>query len=148
LTAINTGYSPKLPPNRNAPAPQLGLAPGPVFVIIKDNCIVWAVLRKTVTLQKEGEKMELKTLRETPEAAALGSDHLRALWYDLNGDWDTAHRIVQQMDDTNAMWIHAYLHRKEPDIDNAKYWYRNAGKAFPEGMSFEAEAETILKAIL
>jgi hypothetical protein len=93
---------------------------------------------------KEGLSMELTTLRSTPEAAALGTDHLRALWYDLNGDWDTAHRIVQQMDDVTAMWIHAYLHRKEPDISNAKYWYRNAGKPYPEGMSSEVEAESIL----
>ncbi len=91
--------------------------------------------------------MDIETLRKTIDQSALASEHLRALWYDLNGDWDSAHRIVQQMVDTNAMWIHAYLHRKEPDEDNAKYWYRNAGKPFPEGMSFEAEAQTILNAL-
>jgi len=25
-------------------------------------------------------------------------------------------------------WVHAYLHRKEGDHDNAAYWYRRAGK--------------------
>lgn len=55
--------------------------------------------------------MEYETLIETPSSSKLRSDHLRALWYDLHGDWDTAHRIVQQMDDIMAMWIHAYLHR-------------------------------------
>jgi hypothetical protein len=91
--------------------------------------------------------MNIRTLQQTTESAGLASDHLRALWHDLHGDWDTAHRIVQGMSDTNAMWIHAYLHRKEPDISNAKYWYRNAGKPYPEGMTFTDEAENILAAL-
>lgn len=91
--------------------------------------------------------MNVQTLRQTTDPAGLASDHLRALWHDLHGDWDAAHRIVQVMEDVNAMWIHAYLHRKEPDIWNAKYWYRNASKPYPEGQSFEAEAETILSAL-
>ena len=91
--------------------------------------------------------MNTETLAQTPDPSELSSDHLRALWYDLHGDWDTAHGIVQRMSDVNAMWIHAYLHRKEPDIWNAKYWYRNAGKAFPGEISFEAEVASILAAL-
>jgi hypothetical protein len=90
--------------------------------------------------------MDIQTLKMNPDVSQLASDHLRALWYDLNGDWDTAHSIVQKMNDVKAMWIHAYLHRKEPDISNAKYWYRNAGKPYPEGMSFEEEAQVLLDA--
>jgi len=92
--------------------------------------------------------MNIHTLRQAPDASTLESDHLRALWYDLNGDWDAAHSIVQKMDDVHAMWIHAYLHRKEPDISNAKYWYRNAGKPYPDGLSFEEEAQVLLDAVL
>lgn len=92
--------------------------------------------------------MNLESLRNTPKAEDLASDHLRALWYDLNGDWDTAHRIVQQMSDTHAMWIHAYLHRKEPDISNARYWYRSAGKPYPGDTSGDPGFETEAKAIL
>lgn len=88
--------------------------------------------------------MELTTLKQTSSASALTSEHLRALWHDLHGDWDAAHRIVQQMSDPHAMWIHAYLHRKEPDLPNARYWYRSAGKPFPEGKSFEDEVVMIL----
>lgn len=91
--------------------------------------------------------MEVKELQQVPDPVVLPSDHLRALWHDLNGDWDTAHSIVQVMADINAMWIHAYLHRKEPDEWNAKYWYRRAGKPFPGEMSFEVEAGTILTAL-
>jgi len=88
--------------------------------------------------------MDITTLKQTPSDTSLPSDHLRALWFDLNGDWDTAHRIVQSMNDVHAMWIHAYLHRKEPDLSNARYWYHNAGKPFPEGLSYDEEAAGIL----
>jgi hypothetical protein len=88
--------------------------------------------------------MKLQTLRDTSDPEALPSDHLRALWYDLNGDWDTAHTIVQQMSDTHAMWIHAYLHRKEPDIWNAKYWYNRCGKPYPGEIEYDTEAAVIL----
>ena len=90
----------------------------------------------------------LETLRGTPDPVSLPSEHLRALWYDLNGDWDTAHGIVQRMSDVNAMWIHAYLHRKEPDIWNAKYWYHNAGKPYPGEVEYDREAAQILEALV
>jgi hypothetical protein len=91
--------------------------------------------------------MNLETLRQTSDSESLPTDHLRALWYDLNGDWDTAHSIVQRMSDVNAMWIHAYLHRKEPDIWNAKYWYNRCRKPYPGEIDFEAEAAMILEAL-
>ena len=42
------------------------------------------------------------------------------------GDWDGAHRIVQDQSDTFSALIHAYLHRVEGDLGNATYWYRRA----------------------
>jgi hypothetical protein len=56
------------------------------------------------------------------------SPYLEALWYDAKGNWDKAHKIIQDIDDKNAAWIHAYLHRKEGDLSNADYWYHHAGK--------------------
>lgn len=53
---------------------------------------------------------------------------LLALEEDHNGNWETAHDIVQTMNSREACWIHAYLHRKEGDIGNAGYWYSRAGK--------------------
>jgi hypothetical protein len=91
--------------------------------------------------------MKLTELRNISDTTKLPSDHLRALWHDLNSDWDTAHRIVQAMSDPDAMWIHAYLHRKEPDIWNAKYWYRRVGKLYPGEMSFDEEATLILASL-
>jgi hypothetical protein len=84
---------------------------------------------------------ELKALRDPGQ---LESDHLRAIWYDLHGDWDTAHGIVQKLSDRTAMWIHAYLHRTEPDIWNAKYWYRACDRPYPGDLGFEVEIAIIL----
>ena len=53
---------------------------------------------------------------------------LAALWWAANGNWDQAHKIVQDEDDANSAWVHAYLHRVEGDLGNAAYWYRRAGK--------------------
>ena len=92
--------------------------------------------------------MDIDTLRQTPDPKSLSTDHLRALWYDLNGDWNKAHSIVQVMSDVSAMWIHAYLHRKEPDIWNAKYWYNRCGKPFPGDIPYNTEAAVILETLI
>jgi hypothetical protein len=53
---------------------------------------------------------------------------LAALWHDARGDWERAHRLAQDVDTDDGSWVHAYLHRKEGDAGNARYWYRRAGK--------------------
>lgn len=57
--------------------------------------------------------------------------YLEALWYDANGNWNKAHDLIDDMEDKDAAWLHAYLHRKEGDNSNADYWYRKAGKQRP-----------------
>ena len=57
---------------------------------------------------------------------------LKALEIEKEGNWDKAHKIVQVLEHEMAHWIHAYLHRKEPDISNAYYWYSRAGKSMPD----------------
>jgi hypothetical protein len=54
---------------------------------------------------------------------------LMGLWWDANGDWTRAHESAQQDEGRDGSWVHAYLHRKEVDQDNAAYWYSRAGKA-------------------
>jgi hypothetical protein len=54
---------------------------------------------------------------------------LRALWHDAKGDWDEAHRVAQDVSGAAGAWVHAYLHRKEGDLSNARYWYQQAGKS-------------------
>ncbi len=75
------------------------------------------------------------------------SEHLRSLWYDAKGDWEKSHEIIQDIEDANAAWIHAYLHRKEGDTWNADYWYRRAKKTRP-AISLEEEWLVIVKAML
>jgi hypothetical protein len=53
---------------------------------------------------------------------------LAALWWAAKGDWDAAHKIVQDESDANSAWVHAYLHRVEGDLSNAGYWYRQANQ--------------------
>ena len=73
---------------------------------------------------------------------------LRALWYDARGDWDTAHGIVQEQGGTLAARIHAYLHRKEGDDWNSRYWHRQAGSTFPAGSSLQAEWDMLVREVL
>jgi hypothetical protein len=53
---------------------------------------------------------------------------LRALWWDARGDWAKAHACAQADSGSQAAAVHAYLHRKEPDLSNARYWYNRAGR--------------------
>jgi hypothetical protein len=69
---------------------------------------------------------------------------LQALWYDATGDWNTAHEIVQQLDNARAARIHAYLHRKQGDDWNSRYWHRQAGTSYPEQMNLEQEWESLV----
>lgn len=75
------------------------------------------------------------------------SGPLRALWHEARGDWDLAHRIVQGLDDRDAAWVHAYLHRREGDLGNAEYWYRRAARAVARD-GLEAERERIAVTLL
>jgi hypothetical protein len=50
------------------------------------------------------------------------------------------------MEHKTAYWIHAYLHRKEPDPNNATYWYSRAGKKMPE-YSFDKEWKELFEHI-
>ena len=61
------------------------------------------------------------------------SKALQALWYDKKGDWQRAHAIVQSENDGDSAWVHAYLHREEGDLSNARYWYRQVGRPVATG---------------
>jgi hypothetical protein len=72
---------------------------------------------------------------------------LAALWWAARGGWDQAHKIVQDEDSADAAWVHAYLHRVEGDLGNARYWYRRAAKPVASA-SLETEWEQIASALL
>ncbi len=70
---------------------------------------------------------------------------LQALWFDARGEWDAAHQIVQRLDTVMAARIHAYLHRKEGDDWNSRYWHRQTGTVFPAGMSLKEEWDMLVR---
>ena len=49
----------------------------------------------------------------------------------IAGAWQEAHEIVQDENSVLAAWLHGIVHTLEGDLDNARYWYRKAGRAFP-----------------
>jgi len=77
---------------------------------------------------------------EWPEA-------LTAIWYDAKGDWDKAHEIGQDIRSDLGSWIHGYLHIKEGDEPNARYWYHRAKRKYPNH-GLEEEQKAILDYIL
>lgn len=70
------------------------------------------------------------------------ADLLRALELAKKGDWDGAHDIVGDDSSKMASRIHAYLHRVEGDLSNARYWYGRAGVP-PETGTLEEELEKL-----
>jgi hypothetical protein len=61
------------------------------------------------------------------------SPALIALWWAGKDDWDKAHKLVMNEDGAECAWVHAYLHRLEGDLDNARYWYRQARRPAAAG---------------
>jgi len=72
---------------------------------------------------------------------------LQSLWFDAKGDWEKAHELAQKDGESSGDWVHAYLHRKEGDTSNARYWYAKAGKPAYSG-SLEDEWAAISEALL
>ena len=69
-------------------------------------------------------------------------EHLRA------GDWEAAHKIVQQDEDSElACWAHGIVHLMEGDLSNARYWYREAQREFPRSPSIPEEIAALSLAL-
>ncbi len=71
---------------------------------------------------------------------------LAALWWDAKGDWARAHGLVDELETSDGMAVHAYLHRKEGAHSNADYWYGRAGRSFHRP-TLEAEWEALVEAL-
>src|SRR5436853_7846008 len=90
---------------------------------------------------------ELKTSVSKAAPPADLAPTVQALWWAAKGDWDRAHKLVQDDESREAAWVHAYLHRVEGDLPNARYWYRSAGRPVASG-TLEAEWDEIAGALL
>ena len=71
---------------------------------------------------------EFKQSLSKPRPPAQLSAALSGLWWAGKDDWDKAHKIVMDDAGKDCAWVHAYLHRVEGDLENARYWYKQAGK--------------------
>ena len=94
--------------------------------------------------------MDLKAFRASLTESAPSDElppALSALWHEAKDDWKRAHKIVQEEQDRDSAWVHAYLHRVEGDLGNAGYWYRQAGQPAAKD-SLEAEWERIAVTLL
>ena len=86
------------------------------------------------------------TLSENEPPRALDAP-LLALWWDGKNDWEAAHAAIRNDATQPGAWVHAYLHRKEGDLGNARYWYRAAKKPVAEG-PLASEWEGLVSALL
>jgi len=80
---------------------------------------------------------------DAPPAVSLP---LQALWWDAKGDWGKAHECAQADTSASGAAVHAYLHRKEPDPANARYWYNRAGRE-PATCTLDEEWEALVEAL-
>jgi len=75
-----------------------------------------------------------KSLLPESQLPSASRDLVRALvllWHD---HLDAAHTISQDIENPDGSFVHAIMHRREPDYGNSKYWWRRVGKhpCFPE----------------
>ena len=64
------------------------------------------------------------------------------------GDWKAAHEIVQKDEDsTLSCWAHGIVHVMEGDLPNARYWYGQAQRDFPDPYSLPAEIAALKRAL-
>ena len=76
----------------------------------------------------------------------MNDQHQIAMEAALAGDWDRAHRIVQDLDDPLACWVHAVLHKIEGDAANSRYWYaRSDGRRYDDFDDPRAELRAALE---
>ncbi len=70
----------------------------------------------------------------------MKNQHEVAIEAALAEQWDRAHKIVQEMSDPLACWIHAVLHKIEGDESNSRYWYgRTNGRRYEDFDDARAE---------
>jgi len=82
-----------------------------------------------------------------PKPPAGVSPALAGLWWAGKNDWNKAHKLVMSEEGAECAWVHAYLHRVEGDLDNARYWYGQARRP-PAVGELAAEWAMIVTALL
>lgn len=68
--------------------------------------------------------------------------HLRA------GRWTEAHNLVQHDSSPLGAWLHGIVHIVEGDLEDAEYWYGQAGRHFRSRGALDEELARFEAALL
>lgn len=85
---------------------------------------------------RPGPSAAADRLSRTPDEAILGGPPadpvmaaaVRAGLLLLADRMDESHEISQGISTPEGSWWHGIIHRREPDYDNARYWFRRVGR--------------------
>ena len=72
-------------------------------------------------------KNDLKSAVSQSDLSGNNADLMRSaalLWHDC---LDESHAISQDINSSDGSFLHAIMHRREPDYSNAKYWFNRVG---------------------
>lgn len=85
-------------------------------------------------LPAAGVNARLDALFRESKLSATRQELIRALLLLWHDQLDASHQISQNIENADGSFVHAIMHRREPDYWNAKYWWRRVGMhpAFPE----------------
>jgi len=72
---------------------------------------------------------------------------LAALALDRSERWEAAHERAADEESQDTNRVHAYLHRKEGNTANARYWYDRVGEPMPQ-VSLEEEWTALVRRFL
>ncbi len=95
------------------PSRLMDLGPGTPHTAVRDNLSLF--------------KADALAGPKQPTDMSMARACLAGLWL-LHDFLHESHEISQEISTTTGSYWHAILHRREPDADNARYWFRKIGE--------------------